>query len=107
MIGEGNYNLNILEEIKVTDSYLGLDKTITGCQTKESYHSCITRNYIDKLMKTCNCLPLSMSINKEVWHNLRILDDINHFWLRQEPNESLCPSVLTKLKFSIFKAQIS
>ena len=28
LIGEGNYNLNVLKEIDVTDSYLGLDQEV-------------------------------------------------------------------------------
>ena len=66
MIAEGDYNLNILQEIRVTESYLGLDQEITGCQTKENYQSCITRKYIGKLFKTCDCLPLSMAIDEKV-----------------------------------------
>ena len=30
--GEGEYNLNDVKEIIVTDSYMGLGKTIRGCQ---------------------------------------------------------------------------
>ena len=65
MIGEGNYNLNILEEIKATDSYIGLDQSVTGCQSKEIYQSCITRKYVEKLEKTCHCLPLNIKIKKK------------------------------------------
>ena len=32
MDGEGEYNLNVLKEIKVTDSFHGLDKKIKGCE---------------------------------------------------------------------------
>ena len=66
MIGEGDYNLNTIQEIKATESYLRLDQKVTGCQTADSYQSCFTRNYIGKLVKTCDCLPLSMAINETV-----------------------------------------
>ena len=37
MHGEGEYNLNVLKEIQVTDSYLGLDQETRGCNhEKES-----------------------------------------------------------------------
>ena len=36
LIGEGEYNINALTEIKVTDSYLGLDEDVRDCQSKES-----------------------------------------------------------------------
>ena len=29
LIGEGDYNLNVLKEVEVTDSYLGLNQDIT------------------------------------------------------------------------------
>ena len=35
MHGEGEYNLNVLKEIQVTDSYLELDQNTRGCQNKE------------------------------------------------------------------------
>ena len=35
LVGEGKYNLNAVKEIKVTDSYLGLDMKDKGCQNEE------------------------------------------------------------------------
>ena len=32
LIGEGEYNLNVLKEIQVTDSFMGLDQNIRKCQ---------------------------------------------------------------------------
>ena len=57
---------SIIEEIKATESFLGLDQEVRGCQTQESYQDCITRKYINKLLKTCDCLPLSMAVNETV-----------------------------------------
>ena len=42
LIGEGEYNLNALKEIRVTDSYLGLDQDDTQCQDKEPFDNCTT-----------------------------------------------------------------
>ena len=39
MTGEGEYNLNVLKEIRVTESYLGLDKEFRGCQKEEKDES--------------------------------------------------------------------
>ena len=36
LIGEGEYNLDTLKEIEVTESYLGLDQYVRECQEKES-----------------------------------------------------------------------
>ena len=45
LIGEGEYNLDNLKEIKITDSYLGLDQDVRKCQNEESLFSCTTRQY--------------------------------------------------------------
>ena len=61
LIGEGQYNLNDLKEIKVTDSYLGLDHDVRGCQhTNEPVLNCKTRKYMESLLKKCDCLPFNM-----------------------------------------------
>ena len=60
LVGEGEYNLNILKEIKVTDSYLGLDPSIKGCQNTETLENCTTRYYIDNLIAQCKCVPFNM-----------------------------------------------
>ena len=43
LIGEGEYNLNVLKEINVTESYLGLDQVIRYCDEKESLQDCKTK----------------------------------------------------------------
>ena len=57
MIGEGEYNLNVLKEIAATESYLGLEEGVRGCQNEEPLHNCTTRHSIDSLMDQCGCLP--------------------------------------------------
>ena len=37
------YNLNVLKEINVTESYLGLDQVIRYCDEKESLQDCKTK----------------------------------------------------------------
>ena len=58
LVGEGEYNLNVLKEIRVTDSYLGLDPSIKGCQNVETLENCTTRYYIDNLIS--HCVPFNM-----------------------------------------------
>ena len=60
LIGEGEYNLNDLKEIKVTESYLGLHDDIRVCSTEGSIHNCTTRHYIDTLLSQCGCLPFNL-----------------------------------------------
>ena len=35
LIGEGEYNLNVVKEIDVTDSYLAFDQNFRQCQNEE------------------------------------------------------------------------
>ena len=62
LIGEGEYNLNVLEEIRVTDSYLGLDQNVRQCQNDEPLNSCTTRQYLDTFLGECGCLPLTVRL---------------------------------------------
>ena len=64
--GEGEYNLNVLKEIKVSDSFLGLDPEVRQCQNEEPFHNCTTRKHVDTFLMECNCLPFNIRVNKEV-----------------------------------------
>ena len=35
LFGEGEYNLNVVKEIKVTESYLGLDENVRECKVED------------------------------------------------------------------------
>ena len=59
-MGEGEYNLNDLKEIMVTESYLGLDQEERGCQNEETLDNCTSRQYYDTILEKCGCLPLNM-----------------------------------------------
>ena len=60
------YNLNILKEVRVTESFLGLDKDVIQCQNKQSYNDCKTKKHVDALMKFCGCLPFSLNVKDKV-----------------------------------------
>ena len=64
--GEGEYNLNALIEVKVTESYLGLDGHARECQIEEPFYNCTTRHYINAILEQCGCLPLSIKLSKKV-----------------------------------------
>ena len=66
LIGEGEYNLNVLNEIAVTESYLGLDSNVINCQNEESQQNCTTRQFIDNLLLQCGCLPFSIRQSDKV-----------------------------------------
>ena len=65
-IGEGEYNVNVLKEIKVSESYLGMDQDVTECQNEESFCNCATRKFMDTLIEKCGCLPINIRISNEV-----------------------------------------
>ena len=66
MFGGGEYNI-VFEKVSVTDSYLGLKKDVRNCQeTEEDYQQCVTKIYVQRLREKCQCLPLSMSLDKKV-----------------------------------------
>ena len=64
--GEGIYNLNVVKEFRVTNSYLGLDMDVRRCQNDLPIVECSTKNYIDSLLQECGCLPFSIRIYKKV-----------------------------------------
>ena len=82
MSGEGKYNLNAIKEIKVTDSFLGLDMEDKGCQNEEPIENCTTRHYIETLLHQCSCLPLKLTEAQNVKSLIvpsRIFNRINSF----------------------------
>ena len=61
-MGEGEFNLNSLKEIRVSESYLELDPKTIKCQKKEPFYNCTTRQYLNTFMRDCGCLPVNMKI---------------------------------------------
>lgn len=66
MIGEGEYNINNIKEIQVTNSYLGKDQNVRKCQHEEPTFNCTTKLYLDTVLGRCGCLPLSIRLSNEV-----------------------------------------
>ena len=64
-MGEGEYNLNALTAVEITDSYLGLDQNIRKCQNEEPYQNCTSRRYHDTFLGQCGCLPFYMITNNK------------------------------------------
>ena len=62
--GEGEFNLNSLKEIEVTDSFLELDSDVIKCQNyegKNSYDNCTTSYLSEQMRMNCGCLPLKIN----------------------------------------------
>ena len=61
-----NPNLDVVKEIEVTDSFLGLDQDSKECQNEEPYFNCTTRHYLTSVQKICGCLPASLGFSDKV-----------------------------------------
>ena len=66
LIGEGEYNLDDLQEVKVTDSFLGLDRAVITCQNEQPFANCTTEHYLKSLVDECRCIPMSLGLLKKV-----------------------------------------
>ena len=75
LIGEGEYNLNVLKEIKATDSYLGLDQDVRKCQNDEPLSNCTTKKYIEAILSQCKCLPSNLRLSNEV-RKIKMFDSL-------------------------------
>ena len=63
--GNGEYNLNVLKEMEVTDAFLGLDENARQCQNEEPF-VCTTKQYVDTFLGECGCTPLNMRLSDKV-----------------------------------------
>ena len=69
LIGEGLYKLGVVKEITVTSSFMDIGEDIRDCQNETTLESCATEDYLDVLIATCNCLPLSIINDRNVRNN--------------------------------------
>ena len=68
LTGEGEYNLNILKEIVVTDSFYELDSQVRKCQSykgNDTFDNCTSRYFMEQMRLKCECLPYAI-INASV-----------------------------------------
>ena len=66
LTGEGEYNLNELKVIEVTDSFLSMDQEDRKCQSNEPLLNCTAKNYMKELIKQCRCLPFNIRLSDQV-----------------------------------------
>ena len=69
LIAEGEYNLDALTEITITDDFLGLSMEDKECDM-EPYHDCTTRHYRDTVLEECGCLPLNIRQSEQVQYKI-------------------------------------
>ena len=58
-------SLNVIKEIRVTESFLTLNKDAKGCQ-EESFNECTTTKYKENIINQCQCLPFQLRLSEEV-----------------------------------------
>ena len=66
LVGEGDFNMNVVKEVLATDSFLNMDIESRGCQNGEAFTTCATGNFIDSLISNCQCLPFHLRMSNEV-----------------------------------------
>ena len=58
--GGGNFGLKNLKEIKVTSSFLGLEKVIRKCGGGQRTEECDEDFLMKEIVGSCNCVPLNL-----------------------------------------------
>ena len=56
LYGEGNYAINDVYEVQVTEDYLGLNH---GCNANQNREECETAKYLENIQSQCNCTPIT------------------------------------------------
>ena len=86
LTGEGEYNLNVLKEIKVTESYLGFDKEFRGCQEEQIDDS-------GSHLPLCSGLVVSSYLKPEITQNYDTLGPLDVDAYREYMKWSFPPGV--------------
>ena len=60
LVGDGDYNLNLLKEVSTTDDFLTLPLEKRKCQEITDFQSCFSNSSVNSLKKNCNCLPFNV-----------------------------------------------
>ena len=63
---EYTYNLNVVKEMKVTDSFITLDEDVRQCQDEYTQVECRTKKYLDSIIENCKCLPFDLKLTEQV-----------------------------------------
>ena len=53
--GQGNFAITSVQQVEVTEDFLGLSETIRECQETEDIEHCHTNTYLDKAKSECDC----------------------------------------------------
>merc|ERR1712192_253844 len=56
----GKYALSAIKEVAGTSPFLSMDQKIKLCQSEETYHHCMTKEFIKKGLEACGCVPFKL-----------------------------------------------
>ena len=70
---------------------MGLHQDVIACQNEESFNDCLTKEYLEKIVVNCGCLPLSVKNFSKVKKSNDIKRD-RYFTLQKHIQENVCSS---------------
>ena len=57
LFGEGNYAITDIQDVSVSEEFLGLDTDTRGCHRNSELEECETKTYREKMKDECGCIP--------------------------------------------------
>ena len=88
--GEGEYNINGVTEISVTDSFMGLDPEVRQCEiyADDTYNKCVREHHRNEILEKCKCLPFSVFTQSDFDNKVMICIENNILicWYIFNPN---------------------
>ena len=56
LFGEGNYAITDIQDVSVSEEFLGLDTATRGCHRNSELEDCETKTYLGKMKDKCGCI---------------------------------------------------
>ena len=86
LTGEGEFNLNVLKEIQVTNYFLNnIEEEVRKCQNGDTITNCETDYYKNTLLEKCGCIPFRISLSDKVPPIHKCINTFNHSDIMQDP----------------------
>ena len=60
LTGEGNYEMEEVKQVAITDDFADLDENSRKCQTISRFEDCVTQYFLKALEENCYCLPYNL-----------------------------------------------
>ena len=83
MYGSGIYSMEVVKEIRTTQSFNTLDVEQKQCQSEETFEHCLSTNLLMEIKENCNCVPYELaSFTKDTnvsFMNIYVLTPLSQF----------------------------